>query len=109
MAEATADSAEETAKTLGGTDKWYNKLAGYLSNRISAFVAFLFMLFAAGAFYGAFLVARLPELEMYLLLAPLVLALLAYHSRGFATLAFIGLLLFVFVSVSYTHLTLPTN
>ncbi len=93
MAEANA----EAASGLQGTDKWYNKLAAYLSSKISAFVAFLFFLFAAGAFYGTYVVARLPHFEIYLLLAPLALGLLAYYSRGFATVAFIFLLLFVFV------------
>ena len=96
MANDGAEKKEEIAE-LKGTDKWYNKVLSYLSDRMSAFVAFLFFLFAVGAFYGNFIVTRFPELETYLLIAPLVVGLIAYYNRAFATIAFVFLLLFVFL------------
>ena len=93
MAEESSESAE---KVLGRVDGYFNRVSSWLSSRISAFVAFLFLLFTAGAFYGTFVVARFPHLGIYLLGAPIVLALIAYYNRTAATILFAGLIL-VFV------------
>jgi len=78
---------------LGRADKYFSRVSSWLSERISAFVAFLFLLFGAGALYATFVIPRLPEYTPYLLAAPFVLALIAYYNRTAATILFAGLLL----------------
>ncbi len=86
--------AEEKAEqTQGKVDQYFDKFSSWLSERIAAFVAFLFFLFAAGAFYGTFIVSRFPEYGFYLLAAPIVLALIAYYNRTLATFLLAGLVL----------------
>lgn len=85
---------EKKEDILGRTDRYFSRISGWLSERISAFVAFLFLLFGAGAVYATFIVPRLPEFAPYLLAAPFVLALIAYYNRTAATILFAALLLF---------------
>ena len=86
--------AEEKAeKAIGRVDSYFDRASSWLSERIAAFVAFLFLLFGAGAVYGAVVVPRFPEYEFCLLAAPVGLALVAYYNRGAATLLFAGLVL----------------
>lgn len=80
---------------LGIIDRIFDKASSYLSDRISAFVAFIFVMIALGTFYGTYFVPRFPNLEIYLLLAPLGLALIAYYNRTFATILFAAILLVV--------------
>ncbi len=80
---------------LGIIDRAFDKVSSYLSDRISAFVAFIFVMIALGTFYGAYFVPRFPNIEIYLLLAPLGLALIAYYNRTFATILFAVILLVV--------------
>lgn len=86
--------AEEKEKTGPGTaDRYFAKISKWLGERISAFVAFLFLLFAAGALYGTFIVSRLPQYSPYLLGAPIALALIAYYNRTAAVVLFAGIVL----------------
>jgi hypothetical protein len=85
---------EKGSVSLGTADKYLGKVSNWLSERIAAFVAFLFLLFGAGAVYGAVIVPRFSQLGFYLLAAPVVLALVAYYNRSVATLLFAGLVLF---------------
>ena len=87
------EESAEITKSLGRVDNYFDKISSWLSARISAFVAFLFLLFAAGAFYGTFVVAKFPSMSIYLLGAPIVLALVAYYNRTAATVLFAGLIL----------------
>jgi predicted PurR-regulated permease PerM len=82
---------------LGIIDRVFDRFSSYLSERISAFVAFLFMLIALGSFYGYFIVPHFAEFAIYLLMAPVVLALIAYYNRTFASILFVLLLFFVFL------------
>ncbi len=91
-----AEEENTPSSTLGMIDKAFDKFSSYLSDRISAFVAFLFLLITIGAFYGYLIVPRFPELSFYLLIAPIALALIAYYNRTFASILFVGLLFFVF-------------
>jgi len=84
---------EKEASVLGRADTYFSRISTWLSARIAAFVAFLFLLFGAGAIYGAFIVPRMAEYSPYLLAAPFALALIAYYSRGAATIMFAGLIL----------------
>ncbi|MCX6798661.1 MAG: hypothetical protein NTW59_01020 [Candidatus Diapherotrites archaeon] len=93
MAEAAKDS-KEAKDDIGTADKWFGKLSDWLGEKISAFVAFLFLLFAAGALYGTFIVPRFQQLGALLLAAPIVLAAVAYYNRAAALVLFGGLMLF---------------
>lgn len=84
--------AEQT-EVLGIVDKYFAKMSGWLGKRISAFVAFLFILFAAGAIYGAFVVPHFGRFGIWLLAAPLALALIAYYNRTAAAILFAGLII----------------
>lgn len=83
---------EKPEEVLGRVDKYFDRISSWLSQRISAFVAFLFLLFAAGAFYGAFLVPVFSEFSAYLLAAPIVFALIAYYNRTAAIVLFVALI-----------------
>lgn len=87
MAEEKEGSKESRA------DKYFEKASSWLGERISRFVSFLFLLFGAGAIYGAIIVPRFPDYSIYLIGTPLVLALIAYYNRGVATILFFGLVL----------------
>jgi len=80
-------------KSPGEADRLFGKLSGWLGRKISTFVAFLFLLFAAGAFYGSLIVPRAGQWGALLLAAPLALAVIAYYSRGTALILFIGIAL----------------
>ena len=84
---------EEDSTILGRTDKYFSKISNWLSERIAAFVAFLFLLFGAGAAYGTFIVPSFGQYSVYLLAAPFGLAAVAYYNRGLAAILFIGLIL----------------
>lgn len=90
MAKGGNDSKSESK---GYTDSLLGKLSDLVGKSISHFVAFLFIIFALGAFYGTLIVARWPDYSHYLLIAPLVPALLAYYNRAFAAIIFVGLIL----------------
>ena len=91
------DGSTEPASNgkIGRVDRAFERVSSYLSDRISAFVAFIFVMIALGTFYGIYFVPRFPNLEIYLLLAPLGLALVAYYNRTFATILFAAILLVV--------------
>ena len=89
--------ADEKKGSFGTADRFFSKASGWLSERISAFVAFLFLLFGAGALYATFVVPRISGYEPYLLAAPFLLALIAYYNRTVATVLFIGLLIMFIV------------
>ncbi len=84
---------EKGSDILGRADRYFAKISGWFSERIAAFVAFLFLLFGAGAVYGAVVVPQFSSYGAYLLIAPLALALVAYYNRGAATILFAGLVL----------------
>ncbi|MAG21892.1 MAG: hypothetical protein CL943_01120 [Candidatus Diapherotrites archaeon] len=88
------EKAEASPKLFGTVDTAFDKFSSYLSDRISTFVAFLFLLISLGSFYGYYIVPRFPQFDIYLLLTPVVLALIAYYNRTFATILFV-LLFFV--------------
>jgi len=85
---------DKAEKALGSADKYFDKLSSWLSERIAAFVSFLFLLFGAGAIYGTYVIPRFPGYEFYLLAAPIGIALVAYYNRSLATILFAGLVLF---------------
>lgn len=82
----------EEEKKMGMTDNIFSKIAGYLGERISIFVAFLFSLLGIGMVIGGFVVVKFPEIAAFLIAAPFVLAVIAYYNRVFAIIAFIAFL-----------------
>ncbi|MDD5147949.1 MAG: hypothetical protein PHH08_00620 [Candidatus ainarchaeum sp.] len=85
----------------GGITGWIEKrftgMASYLGAQISRFVAFLFLLFALGAFFGAFVYTRFPHVAIYFIIAPAVLGLIAYYNRTAAVILFIAFLVFFII------------
>ena len=74
------------------TDNWFERLEKGITGAISTFAAFLFLLFGAGAIYGAFLARESP----LFLAIPLLLGVLAYYSRDFAIVVLALFLVFFF-------------
>ncbi len=97
MAEEVKEVEAAVGKAFGRVDSLFDKFSSYLSARVSTFVAFLFVLIAFGGFYGYFIVTRFPELSIYLLITPLVIALIAYYNRTFATIMFLIILAVTFI------------
>jgi len=93
--EETSETAVEAS--AGKIDSWYEKIMGYITNRISSFVAFLFFLFAIGAVFGICVAMRWPHLASWIVIIPAVIGLIAYYNRTFATVMFFLLLVFVFI------------
>jgi hypothetical protein len=87
--------AGNPGSTLNWIEKQFMGIANYLGAGISRFVAFLFLLFAVGAFFGAFVYTRFPSMGIYLILVPAVLGLIAYYSRTAAIVMFIGFIIFI--------------
>ncbi|MFH1256935.1 MAG: hypothetical protein V1494_06625 [Candidatus Diapherotrites archaeon] len=87
--------AEEKKSSGSRTDSWFDKLSDYVTGTISGFVAFLFFLFAAGAVYGALIVAKGSPFGGYLIVLPAVLGLITYYSRDIALVVFVFFLLFL--------------
>ena len=84
---------EEAPAALNWLEKRFMGLAGYLSTGISRFVAFLFFLFAVGAFFGAFVYTSYPKIGFFIILIPAVLGLIAYYNRTVAIFLFAGFLI----------------
>lgn len=94
MAEEQAAS-ESQAKSPGGIDGFFSKMSGYLDEKVSAFVAFLFLVLATGIFIGFFVMTREPEYIYHAILAPVILGLIAYYNRAIAMLLFFLFLAFI--------------
>jgi len=91
------DDEKPVVPAFGTIDKVFDRFSSYLSERISAFVAFLFLLIFMGTIYGYVIIPRFPQFALYLLVAPLILALISYYNRTFASIMFVLLLFFVFL------------
>ncbi len=92
-----ADKPMEKEDTLNWIERRFSTLAGYISSRISTFVAFLFLLFALGAFFGAFVYTKFPEIAIYFIIAPAVLGLIAYYNRTIAVILFAIFIVFFII------------
>ncbi len=84
---------EESART----DNIFKKIEDYITGGIQRFVAFLFFILAIGAFYGYLIAKKDSDLQMYLLLAPAIIGIVAYYSRAIAIWVFVILLLLIFL------------
>jgi len=74
-------------------DRWYVRLANWITVNIQRFVAFLFLLLAMGIVLGIFIATNRPQYIIPAVLAPILVALLSYYSRGIAILIFIVFIL----------------
>ena len=81
----------------GRVDNWFIKIENYVTGVIGAFVAFLFLIFAAGAGLMLFVMENWPEKAFLVILIPAASGLLAYYNRTYATIVFIALLVFIFI------------
>ncbi|MBT4191679.1 MAG: hypothetical protein HOE11_00060 [Candidatus Diapherotrites archaeon] len=81
----------------GKVDNWFNKIQDYVTGVIGAFVAFLFLIFAAGAGLMMFVMEQWPEKAFLVVLIPAASGVLAYYNRTYATIVFIALLVFIFI------------
>ncbi len=77
---------------VGKVDTWFGKIETYVTGVIGAFVAFLFLIFAAGAGAALFVAEQWPEKTFMIVLIPAVSGLMAYYNRTYATLIFIILI-----------------
>lgn len=77
------------------TDNFFVRLFDFINAGISRFVAFLFIVVSIGAFYG-FVVARLQsDVAVWLLMIPVIAAILSFYNRFFALLFFGLFILFL--------------
>ncbi|MBT4870763.1 MAG: hypothetical protein HON47_04265 [Candidatus Diapherotrites archaeon] len=79
-------------KSSGKVDSWFGKIQNYVTGIIGAFVAFLFLIFAAGAAFALFVAEAWPEKAFLVVLIPAASGILAYYNRTYATIAFIALI-----------------
>jgi hypothetical protein len=78
-------------------DPWFEKIQKYVTAKIGAFVAFIFLIFAAGAFAAIMVMQRWPGHEWLVIMIPAVAGIIAYYNRTFAIIAFVLLLALVFI------------
>ena len=79
-------------KSSGKVDSWFGKIQNYVTGIIGAFVAFLFLIFAAGAAFALFVAEAWPEKAFLVVLIPAASGILAYYNRTYATIAIIALI-----------------
>lgn len=71
------------------------KAKKYFMDRTKLLAATIYLIFSAGAFYGVF--ATTTSITEYLLIIPLVIALVAYYSKTFAVLSTVVFLAFILI------------
>jgi hypothetical protein len=77
-------------------DPWFEKIQGYVTAKIGAFVAFLFFLVAMGAGIALFIIERWPEAAPMAVIVPALAGIVAYYNRTFALVMFVLLVVGVF-------------
>jgi len=78
-------------------DKWFGKLETDVTKKISAFVAFFFILIAIGIWAGITVARIYPQHAMIAVLLTAAAGLVAYFSRAFAIAIFVIMLILVFI------------
>ena len=78
-------------------DDLFKKLMDYLTKKLGTFVAFLFLLYAAGAMTTIVVMQRYPNQVFLVVAIPAIAGIIAYYNRAFASAAFIILLALVFL------------
>lgn len=77
-------------------DNWFTSIQKYISEKISFFVAFLFLVYTSGAFTAIIVSQRWPEQTYLVVILPLIAGALAYYNRAIATLLFAVFIIFFF-------------
>ncbi len=77
-------------------DGLFEKVQKYVTVKIGAFVAFVFLVFAAGAYAAIFVATRWPNSEWLIIAGPALAGIIAYYNRGFASVVFVVLVLAIF-------------
>jgi hypothetical protein len=80
----------ETSKRVDG---WFESIQKYVTGKIGSFVAFLFLLYSAGALTALFVMTRYPNHAYLVVIIPALAGAIAYYNRAFATGAFFILIL----------------
>ena len=78
-------------------DSWFGKVQKYVSLKIGSFVAFIFLVFAAGSFVSLIVIQRWPEMAWLTIVIPLIAGIIAYYDRTVATILFVLFILFFFI------------
>ena len=77
---------------MGNTEKkidaYFTKMSKYVSAKIGHFVAFMFFLFALGAFAMIMVLQKYPHQALLVIAVPAVAGLLAYYNRTVAVVLF---------------------
>ena len=77
-------------------ENWYVKIEKYITSRIGVFVAFMFLLFALGAYTAMIVTMKWPNQAWLVVAIPAIAGIIAYYNRTFATIAFVILILLIF-------------
>lgn len=93
--EKEPEESGEQENALGKVDKFFSKMSGYVTKKVSAFVAFLFLLLGVGILIGYWVTLNAPEYIYFTMLAPLFLGLLSYYNRALAMALFLFFLVFL--------------
>jgi len=91
------DENAEKADSTGRVDSWFIRVQEYITKKIGAFVAFLFLLVALGAFTALMVMQRWPEYAMFTVIVPGAAGILSYYNRSVAIILFALLLVFAFL------------
>ena len=78
-------------------DPWFEKIQKYVTGKIGAFVAFLFLLIAGGAALAMFVIEQWPEAAPMTIIVPAIAGIIAYYNRTFALIAFVVLMTGIFL------------
>lgn len=89
------EGGEEKPIGPQGIDAFFARMSGYVGEKASAFVAFLFLILAAGILIGFFVMTKAPEYIHHAILAPVLLGLIAYYNRSIAVFLFMVAVAFV--------------
>lgn len=77
-------------------DSWYEKVKGYVTKKVSTFVAFIFLLIALGVVVGIQATHYFSGAAWGIVIIPAGIGIIAYYNRAFATILFMIMMLFVF-------------
>ena len=98
MSDDHGEAAQSKGKDSGDdktfmVDRFFSRLADYITEEIAKLVAFLLILVTIGALVGYVIATR--QAPFLLVFVPAVLGIIAYYERDIAILLFVALLLFV--------------
>lgn len=90
------EEEKKEASKANRVDSFFQRLSGRVGERISTFVAFLFLLLTIGIAIGIYIAFREPEYIYQAIAAPVILGLISYYNRDIAMVLFFFFLVFFF-------------